>query len=86
MLLVEIKDFNALIINKLFFDQPVKREQEVCEKLIEMPRNDDYTKGDLSDYLYHQKYYKVSVIDLFIKTSKYEYPSTNYFYRKIRRR
>ena len=28
MLLVEIKDFNALIDNKQFFDQPVKKKQE----------------------------------------------------------
>ena len=29
--LVEIKDFNALIDNKLFFDQPLKNKQEVHE-------------------------------------------------------
>ena len=32
---VEIKDFNALIDNKPFFDQPVKCKQEAYEKLIE---------------------------------------------------
>ena len=36
MPLVEIKDFNALIDNKPFFDQPVKSKQEVYEKLIKM--------------------------------------------------
>ena len=41
MPLVEIKDFNALIDNKPFFDQPVKNKQEAYEKLIEMSRNDD---------------------------------------------
>ena len=41
MSLVEIKDFIALIDNKLFFDQPVKNKQEACEKLIKMSRNDD---------------------------------------------
>ena len=39
--LVEIKDFIALINNKLFFDQPVKNKQEAYEKLIKMSRNDD---------------------------------------------
>ena len=39
MLLVEINDFNALIDNKSFFDQPVKNKQEAYEKLIEMPRS-----------------------------------------------
>ena len=34
MPLVEMKDFNALIYNKLFFDQPVKNKQEAYEKLI----------------------------------------------------
>ena len=43
MLLVEIKDFNVLIKNIPFFDQPVKNKQESCGKLIEMSRNDDYT-------------------------------------------
>ena len=38
MLLVEIKDFNALIDNKRFFDQPVKNKQEAYEKLIEMSK------------------------------------------------
>ena len=35
MLLVEIKDFNALIDNKPFCDEPVKNKQEEYEKLIE---------------------------------------------------
>ena len=61
---VEIKDFNALFDNKPFFDQPVKNKQEAYEKLIEMSRNDDYTTGNLLDYLYHQKYYKV--IDIYL--------------------
>ena len=33
-LLVERKDFNALIGNKPFFYQPVKNQQKVYEKLI----------------------------------------------------
>ena len=36
MPLIEIKDFNALIDNKLFCDQPVKHKQGAYEKLIEM--------------------------------------------------
>ena len=36
MSLVKIKDFNALIDNKLFFDQPVKIKQKAYEKLIKM--------------------------------------------------
>ena len=63
MPLVEIKEFIVLIDNKPFFDQPVKNEQEACEKRIEMPRNDGYTTN-LLDYLYYQNYYKLIGIDL----------------------
>ena len=44
MPLVEIKDFNALIDNKPFFDQPVKNKQKVYEKLIAMSRNNECTQ------------------------------------------
>ena len=43
MELVEIKDFNALIDYKSFFDQLVKNKKGTYEKLIEMSRNGDYT-------------------------------------------
>ena len=58
-----MKDFKALIDNKPFFDQPVKK-QEAYEKLVEMSKNNDYTTGNLLNYLYHQKYYKLIGIDL----------------------
>ena len=53
MSLVEMKDFNVLIDNKPFFDQPVKKKQEVYQKLIEMSRNDYYTTGNLLDFSYN---------------------------------
>ena len=62
--LVENKDFNALNNNKPFFDEPIKNKQEAFGKHVEMSRKDDYTIGNLSDYLYHQKYYKLIGIDL----------------------
>ena len=34
MLLVEIKDFNALIINKLFLDQPAKKSNKRVKKFM----------------------------------------------------
>ena len=61
MPIIEIKDFNAGIDNKQFFDQPVKNKQEACEELVEMSRNNDYTIGNLLDYLYHQNYYLVGL-------------------------
>ena len=69
MSVVEIKDFYALINNKPFFDQPVKKKQESYRKLIEMSRNDAYATGSLLDYLYHQKYYKLIGIDLSRQTN-----------------
>ena len=62
--LIEMKDFNALIDNKPFFNQPAKDKQEAYEKLKEMSRNDDFTTRNLSLYSYHQNYYKVIGIDL----------------------
>ena len=69
MPLVEIKDFNALIDNKPFFDQPVKNKQEAYEKPIEMSRNDDYTTGNLLDFSYYQNYYKLIGIYLSRQTN-----------------
>ena len=66
--LVKIKDFNVLIDNKPFFDQPIKSKQEGLEKLIEVSRNDDFMTGNLLDYLYHQKY-KLIGIDLWRQTN-----------------
>ena len=76
MSLVEIKDFNALIDNKPFFDQPVKSKQEAFEKLIDVSKNDEYTMENLLYLLHHQNYYKLTGIDL-SKTSKYKYSSKN---------
>ena len=60
----KIKEFNALIYNKPFFDQHSKNKLEECEKLVEMSRKNDYTTGNLLDYSYHQSYYKLIGIDL----------------------
>ena len=76
MPLVKIKDFNALIDNKPFFDQAVKNKQNVYEKLIEMSKNDAYTTGNLLDSLYHQKFYEVIGTDL-SRQKKHENSSTN---------
>ena len=55
MQLLEIKkDFNVLIDNKLFFDQLVKKKQELQEKLLKMSRKDDYATRSLLNYLCHQ--------------------------------
>ena len=69
MALVELKDFNALIGNKPFFDQPVKNKQEVYEKLIKISRKSNYTTRNLLDYLHCEKYLKFIGIDLSRQTN-----------------
>ena len=64
MPLVETKDFIALIENKPFFDQAVKKKQEAYEKLVKMSGDNDSTTGNLLDYLYYHKHYKPIGIDL----------------------
>ena len=61
---VQIKDFNVLIDGKSFFDIPIKNEKETYEQIIEMGRNNDYTTGNLIDYEYFPKHYKLIAIDL----------------------
>ena len=85
MLLVEIKDFHALMDNKPFFDQPVKSKQKAYEKPVEMSKNNEDTNGNLLDYLYHQQFYKLIGIDLSRQTNT-SIPQKINFCRKIRRR
>ena len=60
---VETKDFNVLIDGKSFFDVPVK-DKEANEKIIDISKNSYYTTGNLLDYQYFSKHYKLSAIDL----------------------
>ena len=61
---IEITDFNVLIGGKIFFDVPVKNKEEAYEKIIEMSKNNDHITGNLLDYEYFSKYYKLIAIDL----------------------
>ena len=61
---VQIEDFNVLIGGKSFFDMPIKNGEETYEQIIEMGRNNDYTTGNLLDYEYFSKLYKIIAIDL----------------------
>ena len=67
--LVEIKDFNTLIDNKPFFDQPVKNKQEQYEKTIEMSRNNGYTTRNFCRLFVSSKYYNFIGIDLSRQTN-----------------
>ena len=79
ILSVEIKDFNGLINNKSFFDQPVKNKQEGYENPIEMSRmmtiqQETYQIICISKLLLTHCY-------RFIKTNKYKYSSNELIIR-----
>ena len=60
---VMVEDY--VIIDQLaFFDLPIKTEEEAYEKIIDISRNNEYTTGNLLDYDYFKKYYKVIAINL----------------------
>ena len=59
-----VKDFNVVIDKLAFFDLTIKTEEEAYEKIIDISRNNEYTTGNLLDYDYFKKYYKLIAIDL----------------------
>ena len=61
---VMVKDFNVIIAKLAFFDLPIKTEEEAYEKIIDISRNNEYTTGNLLDYDYFKKYYKLIALDL----------------------
>ena len=61
---VMVKDYNVIIDKLAFSDLPIKTEEEVYEKIIDISRNNEYTTGNLLDYDYFKKYYKSIAIDL----------------------
>ena len=61
---IEIKDFNVLIDGKGFFDVPIKDKEQTYAVNIEISKNNDYTTGNLLDYEYFSKNYRLIAIDL----------------------
>ena len=61
---VGIKDYNFLVDRKAFFELPVKSMTETYEKIIDLGNNDYYTTGNLLDYEYFKKHFKLIAIDL----------------------
>ena len=81
---IQIKDFNVLIDEKMFFYSPIKNDKETYEKIIEMGRNNDYMTGNLLDYEYFSKHYNSIAIDLSKKTEleNLDLKQQNYFHWK----
>ena len=59
-----IKDYNVIVDKLAFFDLPIKPEEEAYEKIIDISTNNEYITGNLLDYDYFKKYYKLIAIDL----------------------
>ena len=53
-----------LIDGKSFFDVTVKNKAEAYEKIMSIGKTYDYTTGNLLDYGYFSKHYKLIAIDL----------------------
>ena len=81
---VKVNDFNVLIDGISFFDLPVKNDEEAYEKIIDMSNNSDYTTGNLLDYAYYKKHYKLIAIDL-SKQTKLKDPQQINFIGKLLR-
>ena len=83
---VQIKDFNVLVDEKRFFDLSVKNEEEAYGRIIEMGNNNDYATGNLLDFAYFKKYYKLTAIDLSKQTKLKDPQQINFIEEtKIRR-
>ena len=50
LLKVMVKDYNVITDKLVFFDLPIKTEEEAYEKIIDISRNNEYTTGNLLDY------------------------------------
>ena len=59
-LALEIKDYNVVIDDKTFFDQPVENDLITYENIRKLAtgQGDDYTTGCLLDYIYFKKLLK----------------------------
>ena len=61
---------------------PVKNEEETYEKIIEISTNNDYTTGNLLDFAYFKKNYRLIAIDL-SKQTKLKDPQQINFIGKL---
>ena len=63
---VDIKDYNAIIDGRNFYDNNINSDIEKYTKLkkVMIGKGDDYTTGSLLDYDYFKTNYKLVAIDL----------------------
>ena len=55
---IEIKDYNAMIDGKKFFNQPVKSDLKIYDNILKalIGQGEDYTTACLLEYNYFKKY------------------------------
>ena len=63
---------------------PVKNEEEAYEKIIDMNNNSDYTTGNLLDYAYYKKHYRLIAIDLSKQTKLKDRQQINFIGKLLR--
>ena len=78
---VRVNDFNFLIEGNSFFGLPVKNEEEAYEKTID---NNHYTTGNLLDFAYYKKHYKLIAIDLSKQTKLKDPQQINFIGKRSR--
>ena len=54
---------------KIFFDLPVKSEEEAYEKIIEISKHNKYATGNLLNFAYFKENYRLTAIDLSKQTN-----------------
>ena len=80
-----VKDSNVLINGKSLFDLPVKNEEETYKKIIDMSNNNDYTTGNLLDFAYFERNYRLIAIDLSKQTKLKDRQQISFIGRLINR-
>ena len=65
LLLCFLQELQKMVFHQLkidgkpLFEVPVKKKDKAYEAIIEMRKNNDYTTGNLLDYEYFSKHYKL---------------------------
>ena len=70
-------------MKKIFFDLPVKNEEEASEKIIDMSNNNDCTTGNLLDFAYFKENYRLIAIDLSKQTKLKDPQQINFIGKQI---
>ena len=61
---VTVKDFNVIIDKIAILELPIKLKKDHMKKITDISRSNEYTTGNLLDYDYFKKYFKLVAIDL----------------------